>query len=186
MKDNRRATLLLRSRLTMPGNVNVPLEVLHRTELEVTCVDDENTSSSKTFRDLKLLNDRETAVTVVVPPNVRSVSFTLHAWLKRMSDRTEESMSSSHTVRVSIFTVRSFCGISFLRRSTAWMRRPEPLHAIQKSMSSQGIRFSSWAKQVSVVDNVALHLAAPLTLYCRGEQVKLWLVARLMSNCTTH
>lgn len=95
------AELAIRPRLRL-GQQPVTLELLEDTTLTISAVDIDGTAVTQQFRgdDVKLTGSGETIVKFQVPDRLASLSMTLQATVKNVSQGSPNNVAASHTLQV--------------------------------------------------------------------------------------
>ena len=94
------AKAILRPSLTVNGSAQAPVGLLTDLQLNITVVDLDGVTTTKSVNDFKLHDDQETAVEFTVPPRANSVSLGLSAKIKNVSRGKEESLSASKSYQI--------------------------------------------------------------------------------------
>jgi len=90
----RPATVLVRPQLTLAGTP-VTLKVLEDIKLVITSIDGDDVTTVKEVPDFKLFEDRESTYEFQTPKRLRSISFTLKARVKNLSQNETQDLATS-------------------------------------------------------------------------------------------
>jgi len=94
------ARVIIRPSLTVNDSAPAPVDLLTDLQLNITVVDLDGVSATKSITDFKLHDDKETAVEFTVPPRANSISLRLSAKIKNVSRGKEESLSASQSYQI--------------------------------------------------------------------------------------
>jgi hypothetical protein len=90
----RPATVLVRPQLSVAGTPVTP-KVLEDVKLVITSVDGDDVTTVKEVPDFKLYDDRESTYEFQTPKRLRSITFTLRARIKNLSQNQHQDLAAS-------------------------------------------------------------------------------------------
>lgn len=118
VKDNYSATLLVRPKLVLNNEVQVPLKALEHVTLTITATDGDGATSQRVTRNFQLGYDKESALPFSVPASVRRLELLLTGEVEVIASGGKQSMAASHAVQVNQIDAGAETRDIFLRYTT--------------------------------------------------------------------